>query len=302
LLFAMTPREIARENWTYRADAIERLCAAAPDSFPLVKCARCGFVYAQLLPPQEFLHTLYDDVIDLEAARSYSFGAESMGARMDYLAQLLPMLVGRSGQGATVLDFGCGFGPTLDLLALVKDLCAYGFETSAARVRELRTRHQDRILDNPAQVDAAASYDAIVVDNVLEHVPEPQACLRWLSRLCVPGGVVHIGVPDVNAARMARITEEHRAGRALGMDINPWEHLNYFDVDRLDGMARRCGFEPVLQSEMRRDVVTGLRPATRRYARLRNAAATGWRIARYVATGDAMRLPTRRLYRLRASS
>lgn len=297
LLFAMTPGEIARENWSYRADRLQRLCAAAPERFPLVRCARCGFVYAQLLPPQEFLAALYDDVIDLEAARAYSFGLESMGTRMEYLSQLLPMLTAKSA----VLDFGCGFGPTLDLLATAPGLRADGFETSAARVRELRQRHE-RILDEPAQLDATAPYDAIIVDNVLEHVPDPQACLRWLSRLCVAGGIVHIGVPDLNDARVARVAADHRAGRAVGMDINPWEHLNYFDVDHLDDMARRCGFEPLRQSELRRDVGTGLRPASRRYARLTNAAATGWRIARYVATGDAVRLATRRVYRSRARS
>jgi SAM-dependent methyltransferase len=297
----MTAGEIARENWSYRADRIEHLCAAAPARFPLVRCLRCGFVYARLLPAQQFLHALYDEVIDLEAARAYSFGAESMGTRMEYLAHLLPMLPQKAANGAAVLDFGCGFGPTLSLLANVAGLRVYGFETSAARVRELRERHAS-ILDEPAQVDAAAPYDAIVLDNVLEHVPDPQACLQWLSRLCTPGGILHIGVPDVNATRLARTRADHRAGRPVGMDINPWEHLNYFDVDHLDRMASRCGFEPLRQSELGRDVATGLRPASRRYARLRNAAATGWRIARYVATGDAVRLTTRRLYRARAAT
>jgi len=52
---------------------------------------------------------------------------------------------------------------------------------------------------SPAQAIplASGSIDAIVCDNLLEHVPEPKAVLREMQRVLKPGGVAFIGTPFI---------------------------------------------------------------------------------------------------------
>lgn len=119
-------------------------------------------------------------------------------------------------KGATLLDFGCGNGVFLRL-ARGLGLRAIGVEPdAAARAEAARfapvaaSLEQADALYAPqvagGQESAAAAmprYDRIILRHVLEHLPEPLATLRELSKRLAPEGRVLIGVPNADSSQAA---------------------------------------------------------------------------------------------------
>ena len=98
-----------------------------------------------------------------------------------------------------------------------------------------------------------ASFDAIMCIEVLEHVPDPVAALRELSRLLKPGGTIILTAPFCALTHLApyffatglsRYWYEHWLP-ALGIDIVELEaNGNYFsylaqEVQRVESVAER---------------------------------------------------------------
>jgi SAM-dependent methyltransferase/RimJ/RimL family protein N-acetyltransferase len=149
------------------------------------------------------------------------------------------------GSGRRVLDVGCGQGELLLWLG-EQGFEPHGIDPAADAVALARERGLDahtatleELLEDPAVLEA---YDAVLLLNVLEHVPDAVGMLRGIRRLLAPGGLLYIRVPnDFNPLQLS-------AQAKLG--VEPWwivlpDHVNYFDVDSLCALSRRLGFEPV---------------------------------------------------------
>jgi len=149
------------------------------------------------------------------------------------------------GSGKQVLDVGCGQGELLRWLA-EQGFEPHGIEPSEdavalARERGLkaRTATLEELL---AESDPPKTYDAVLLLNVLEHVPDAAAMVQGIHRLLEPGGFLYVRVPnDFNPLQAV-------AREKLG--VEPWwvavpDHVNYFDVSSLCDLGGRCGFEPV---------------------------------------------------------
>src|SRR5580700_9209259 len=66
VLLQLRANRFCELNWTYRHDFSRVLGIRDDQSFPIVECSSCGFVYAGLLPDPEFLEAVYEKVIDPE--------------------------------------------------------------------------------------------------------------------------------------------------------------------------------------------------------------------------------------------
>src|SRR5205814_1090213 len=89
-----------------------------------------------------------------------------------------------------ILDYGCGAG------ALVRFLRKEGF-TEVRGFDEFSDEFKDRsVLDG--------SFDCIVCQDVIEHVPSPNELLSTFTRLTSPGSVIAIGTPDAAAIDLGR--------------------------------------------------------------------------------------------------
>jgi SAM-dependent methyltransferase len=295
-LLTLDADAIFRSNWSYRPEGKALLALGADDRFPIVECGACGFIYAAQLPDADFLLRVYDHVIDGELARRNNLSPGEVASKMDSIAALL-RLAGTRAEPLRVLDYGCGFGATLALLAAVGPAVkAIGYETSASRLADLRARGLAAGGDL-GETLARGPFDIAILDNVLEHVPSPRETAASIAQACAPDALLFVSVPETDRRRVLAQQRVADAGGAVDMDINPWEHLNYFDVKHLDALLTAFAFEPLPAARLPQPVDIGMRPSQSAMARAMNGLASLPRLASYVLHCDALARTTRRFYR-----
>jgi SAM-dependent methyltransferase len=101
--------------------------------------------------------------------------------------------------GMTVLDVGCGAGQSLlELRAMGAE--AYGIEADAniapTAIRHNLRIHIGSIYDDPFP---GVEFDLIILNQVLEHIPEPAALLAALAGRLKRGGRLILSVPNTNS-------------------------------------------------------------------------------------------------------
>ncbi|HWC26500.1 MAG TPA: class I SAM-dependent methyltransferase, partial [Solirubrobacteraceae bacterium] len=137
---------------------------------------------------------------DLYEVKAQTYAAFGNGAIAAHARRLLP-------PGGRVLDVGCASG---GLLALLRPHAAHlaGVELSPSAARAA-ARVADRVvcgaLEDPQLPFEPASFDLVVLADVLEHLVDPAAGLARAAGWCRPGGAVLVSVPNV-AHWQARLT------------------------------------------------------------------------------------------------
>ena len=295
MLFPLQASDFASLNWTYVANFAERLKIADSAVYPVVRCAKCGFVFAHHLPSSAFLQTVYEEIIDIRLASTAVRNPQSVVRRMQYVSRLT--MLRPPTVGVTALDYGCGFGVTARLLAEV-GYRVIAFDPSQARCDVAATADGSvTIVGSKDDLRRLGPYQVVVIDNVLEHVADPQRVIGLIAELCDQEAVVYISVPSYEAGRIARLLQDYRAGRLNDQTLNPWEHLNYFSLGTLDRAMVGFGFSPMRAADEKVNYVDiGLRPESRRVPRLKNALASVIRLVRYAFTGRGAETVEDRLY------
>lgn len=159
-------------------------------------------------------------------------GAEGPNPRYRAILEGLAQALGGPGR---LLEPGAFDG---DFLRVAQRLGweAEGTEINAAALARARARgltmHGGRLAELGL---SPASYDAIVLRDVLEHLPDPLAELRLLRRLLRPGGLLYIWVPNLGALTGRLL------GARWGAVVFPW-HFSYVDGRSLPALLAAAGF------------------------------------------------------------
>ncbi len=120
--------------------------------------------------------------------------------RADYVAEL-PI-----NPTTKILEIGCGCGET-GALALSEGRCGSysGVEICAASAECAKTKLTEVIVGDVETLDlpwASATFDALIVSEVLEHLIDPWSALRRLRPLLKVGGSVFASSPNVSHYRV----------------------------------------------------------------------------------------------------
>jgi SAM-dependent methyltransferase len=146
--------------------------------------------------------------------------------------------------GTSVLDIGCGTGELLTSLARqgfdAEELDPAGEAADAARSQGLKVTTAS--LAEFFEADGQPRFDAVVMLDVLEYVPDPLRMLELARGLLNENGLIWLQVPnDFNQLQLA-------AQKALGH--SEWwiaypDHINYFDFESLRRVLAGLDLQPV---------------------------------------------------------
>lgn len=196
----------------------------------IVRCRACGHRQLGDMPTEADLGEGYSQ------AASEEYAEEEAGQR-ETARRTLAAIERHVAPGA-LLDVGCWLGYLL-AEAGTRGWETVGVEPSAfasARARDdlgLDVRTGDLFgVDLP---DGA--FDAVVLADVLEHLPEPDRALERVAELLAEGGVLYLALPDAGSA-VARVL-----GRRWWSVIPT--HVHLFTRGSLRTLLGRTGFEVV---------------------------------------------------------
>jgi 2-polyprenyl-3-methyl-5-hydroxy-6-metoxy-1,4-benzoquinol methylase len=163
----------------------------------LLSCVECGTVQQPALPAGEELHDLYRDM------RDDAYLVEETGRRATALSLL--DLIGEHVPSGRLLDVGCGHGLLLDE-ARRRGYDVVGLELSRAAARHARDALALDVREVPLEdFDTWASFDVVVLADVIEHLEDPVAAVERCAQLLRPGGALCVVTPDPSSltARIA---------------------------------------------------------------------------------------------------
>jgi SAM-dependent methyltransferase len=196
----------------------------------LVRCLACSHIQLERFPPDAELAAAYGQ------AESDDYVEEEAGQR--HTARLALERIERHVPRGDLLDLGCWVG---FLLAEARDR---GWRTKGVEPSAFASGYaRDRLGLDVVRADLLEAdlperaHDAVVLGDVIEHLPRPADALDRIAALLRPGGVVYMTLPDAGS-RVARL-----------MGPRWWSviptHVQYFTRPSLLTLLRRRGYEPL---------------------------------------------------------
>lgn len=202
--------------------------------FNIVQCQNCGLTYVN----PRVVSIEADDYFRGPYLSSIENGDGTLKAEIEYIYSGIVRHLNSYLNPGRLLDVGCALGHFMAHASRHGWNCQgiecsqyaanYGRQRWDLRIRSLCDLRDARLPDN--------HFDACVMIEVLEHLPQPRITLAEVYRLLKPGGMLYVTVPNFGSFRSILERENWSA-------VIPTGHLYYFTGDSLTKMLRAVGFE-----------------------------------------------------------
>jgi 2-polyprenyl-3-methyl-5-hydroxy-6-metoxy-1,4-benzoquinol methylase len=143
------------------------------------------------------------------------------------IAPLLPQ------SSTRILEVGAGAGGTLSWLKTLYPRARTTAVEINPALRDELERHADVVIIGPIDDNTSRlqDYDLILLLDVLEHLPNPSATLKTLSKMLSPGGHAIVSVPNVAHLSVSLPLLLRRQFRYQDAGILDRTHLQFFVED-----------------------------------------------------------------------
>ena len=200
----------------------------------VVRCRDCGLLRTHPEPQPEAIY-------QAETSKKYTVdrSAEHFAVWETYADQMVNLIEQHVPRGR-LLDIGCDQAIALQE-ARRRGWNVEGVEINSAVAQAAMDRTGIVIHDRPVEqlVLPEGSFDAIICNQVIEHVPDPLALIAEIRRLLRPDGVAFIGTPCFTAP-IGILFKRHKWYALL-----PSEHFWQFGPRSLRRLIQKTGLTVV---------------------------------------------------------
>jgi SAM-dependent methyltransferase len=207
-----------------------------PGSYDISRCRSCGLVYLATVPGGGALSECYDDDYHVRADRMGNPLLRSL-FRLRYRLRHRRLRRALGREPAAVLEFGCGDAQFLVYLEerLAGRCRLAGIELEAERIPLPPGSAIGLVRSCEAALATGDRYDAVVLYDVLEHLPRPVSTLAAIAERLAPGGLLFIAVPSWDSW-WRRVFPRHWGGLQIP------RHQVFFEPRTLALVLERAGF------------------------------------------------------------
>jgi len=195
----------------------------------LLECDVCDLFYIHPYPDDVRGRVAEYDYVDLRLVSPDQHYRSEMVYQQAHFKQLSDALHG----ARSVLDVGCGTGHLLELLAKDRQLYRAGVELNKDRAAFAKKTAQCEVFQIPIEeFEPQRKFDAIIMTDVLSHIPNFERLFKSVSRLLSPDGRFILRTGEM-------------AKHVRKSDLFDWgipDHLHFLGLRTLDHICRQFGF------------------------------------------------------------
>lgn len=214
-----------------------------PNGFGLAKCHDCTGVFSSQVLEDAAARQIYDQVLgeDLSQQRSQQLDKKRLVLQVtNVLLELVTNFRDDCDQ-LTMLDYGCGWGDFIRLMAF-QGVDVRGVEFSRKKMAFAAAQGLE-VTSDLSSIEPKQIFDLILSWQVLEHLEDPFSVLSDLRSIAHDKAILLLGVPNFSVKRLER--EFAQAPELRSRNLNPIEHLTYFDGHTLTLLAERAGWQRI---------------------------------------------------------
>ncbi len=209
-------------------------------NFIILRCKACQFLWQKEILTDDGMEQLYEYWIDIKESQEKRKNSMLTLQYAKHCARLLRLF--KNPHATHILDVGMGFGEWCSMAQ------AFGFNVHGVEISETRlTQAKKRGIQcsTPEHIPNK-EWDFIELEQVLEHVENPQELIEKLVRSLKKGGYIHIGVPSATHAIHTPLSKDDVLRKG---PFQPLEHINSFSYHALTSLLARYHCIPAHQYE-----------------------------------------------------
>ena len=235
-----------------------------PDKFELLKCVNCSHIILNIEKNQINFDSLYGKYYPRKNLTSIDVknGSRKIAGLKNKIKLYLEGLSNQgqiyAQRGMKVLDFGCGAGYSLVEMSEIGVDC-YGIEADTnvkIIAKELGLKlHVGTLEDSPFK---NIKFDLIILNQVLEHVPDPIHLIDKFKSMLSENGIIVISVPNVDS-----IYRKIFKFKWINWHI-PY-HIHHFNKETVSELFKRNGYKIIKVKTVTPNLWTSLQIQSLRY-------------------------------------
>lgn len=207
--------------------------------YRLARCMNCSMVWDPF--PPENLESVYNKsyFINDNPKGGYANYFEGMDINRRTFFERVKRINKKAINKNRMLDVGSALGDSLIEARKLgwKDL--YGVELSKFAADESKKRNLKISIGTLHSAKYPSNYfDAVTLQDVIEHVKDPAGEVREIFRILKPGGLIFIVTPDVDGIWSKLLGQ-------LWYHYKPGEHIMYFSQKSLGNILRDSDFKNI---------------------------------------------------------
>lgn len=204
------------------------------NSFRIVKCRGCGLVYVNPRLKFEALEEMYNNN-EISSIDYYLQNRKNDEKTFDIRLKAIE----KYKKPGKLLDVGAGIGVLLNQ-AKKRGWDPYGIDIKRDSINFAKNQYSVNV--DVATLESAGFennfFDAIVMNDLIEHVPNPITTLKIANKLLKSDGLIFLSTPNIESL-MAKIFGTR------WLHLKPNEHIYYFSPTTMNLILEEAGFKMI---------------------------------------------------------